>query len=400
MARGDVMVTPVVAQLNYTGAGVNYLVQANNGGLYLVYVDGASDLVWRKSTDGGFSWSAPVVILAGTVVAHSVFYGRWAGVADDLIYMAYTDANAIKFRALDTASADALGSETTVFTGVSSATGGALTIWRSRGTTTLRVAGSIDAGAEDGAWSSTDSGATWGDTIADPSEAATQDQYFGLPGWNADANDEMLIFVDASANGISVKRYDDSANTWTEAAIIADASFLDQTAANAFPHVACFVDTANSRNVVACWNAVDAANQDLRVFIITDTTVTETTANAVLNGTDDQGLVAFSLATDTSTWYVFYTGNADGTETYSTATNVYYKTSTDDGANWSAQTLLTNRAHGIQWLAGVPRFTGNFIVAFHDDVPNTTQDAIKVNVLIPSSSGGITAPIFGGGILR
>ena len=384
MARADVIagVSQAAFVLNYNGGGTNHVVQKNGttDTFYMVFVDAASDLVYTKTTDGGFTWSVPTVVRTGTLVAHAVWYDRWTGLSTDKIRIAYVDNNDIFYRDLDISS-DTLGTETTVFDGTSSAAGGALSIVAGRDGR-IAVAGSIDAGAEDGAWSSTDDGATWGDTIADPSEGATQDQYYLLPGWNADTADLMLIFVDASANGLSVKRYDDSANSWAETAIIADGSFVDAVPGGSFPHVGCFVDVTNSRNVIMGWSAVDTLNADLRAFVIVDTSVTETTANAVLNSTDDQGLVAACLDTGTATWYAIYTGKSDGSETFSTATKVYYKTTTDGGATWSAETALSNSVRSTAFLYGTPRFGTNFLAMFGNDM--STGDNILVSVNIPT----------------
>lgn len=384
MARADVFVTATANGLTYTGGGVNYVVQANNGSLYLVYVDAQSDVVFVKSTNDGITWTNPTAVFTGTARGVSVWYGRWSGLANDKIYIAYNDDGNgdILFRTIDTASSDALGTETTVFAGTSSAGGCGFSICLDRAGN-VRVAGAIDAGAEDGAWSSTDDGATWGDTIADPSEGATQDQYFLLPGWNADTSDFMLIFVDASANGLSVKRYDDSANTWGETAIIADGSFTDQTASNAFPHVACFVDVANSRNIVAAWNATDAANADLTCWIITDTTVTAVT-DIVTNSTDDQGLCAIGIDTDTNTWYAFYGGKSDGSETYATSMMIYYKTSSDSGTTWGSETALSTILRASQWLVCTPRFATDYFTAFFND---STNDNIAGSAVLPASGG-------------
>jgi hypothetical protein len=399
MARADVIAANVTAGLQYNGGGVSYVVQKNGAAdtYYVFIVDGASDLSYIKSTDGGFTWSIPVLIRTGTIVAFSNWYRRWSGIASDVIDIAYIDANDIFYRSLDI-STDTLGTETTVFDGASSAANGALSIATGRNGH-IRVAGAIDGGTEDGAWSSTDDGATWGDTIADPSEGATADQYYMLPGWNADTADVMLIFVDSSANGISVKRYDDSGDTWGETAIIADGSFTDSAPSGTFPHIACVVDIANSRNIVACWSAVDAANADLRVFIIDDTTITETATNAVLNSTDDQGLAAFGIDTDTGTWYVFYAGAADGSETFNSSLKIYYKTSTDSGATWSAQTALSAQARNIPWLACTPRFATKFLTAFYYEFGNLDQ--IIVSALIPTAGGGgLASNVFGGSVIH
>ena len=155
MTRADIIATTINNNtVQYNGGGTHYVVQKFGvaSTFYIFFIDSAADLFYSKSTDGGFTWSNPVTVFTGSIVAFSIFYDRWSGIAADLVHMAYTESgnNDILYRSLDIAT-DTLGTQTTVFAGTSSAANGALTIWRSRGTTTLRVAGSIDAGAEDGA---------------------------------------------------------------------------------------------------------------------------------------------------------------------------------------------------------------------------------------------------------
>lgn len=383
MARALVRMTTFSPNF-VSGAGSSYMIVTPSGVMYLFFIERATtDVYYTKSTDGGMTWRDVVVVHVGNVLSLSVWYDKWSGLSGDLIHIAYVDdgVDDILYRNLDTTN-DSLSTETTVFAGATAVGGGALTVWRGRNGE-IRVAGSIDAGAEDGAWSSTDVGATWGDTIADPSEAATQDQYFGLPGWNADTADEMLIFVDASANGLSVKRYDDSANTWTETAIIADGSFTDLVATSGWANVAVAVDLANSRNIVVAWTAADTANADLRLFFINDTTITESSANVVLNSTDDQGLCAVGIDTQTGHIYVFYLGKSDGSETFSGVINLYYKYSTDDGATWSAETKLTVESHSANMLFCNPRFAGNFVVVYSS--VGTPDDYLIASVTIPAA---------------
>jgi hypothetical protein len=399
MARADVIAVNVSNGVQqYNGGGTNYVIQKHGttDTFYMIIVDGSVDVSYVKSTDGGFTWSTPIAVFAGTVHQLSCWYERWSNISGDLIHIVYseTGGNDILYRSLDI-STDTLGTQTTVFNGASVASGGGLSITASRNGH-LRVVGSIDAGAEDGAWSSTDAGATWGDTIADPSEGATQDQYYALPGWNADTADFMVIFVDASANGLSVKRYDDSGDSWAESAIIADGSFIDTVANSNYPHIACFVDITNSRNIIVCWTQIDTANADLRCFIITDTTITETAANVVLNSGDDQGLAAAGIDTATGTWYVFYGGKSDGTETWSTAIKIYYKTSTDDGATWSSEAAISNLTRNTPWMCCTPRFDTKFLTAFYHDTP--TADQILVSVLIPSA-GSVASNMFSGSVV-
>jgi len=347
---------------NYNGAGRSYLVRVLNGNLYLVFIDAFSDVVFTKSTNNGLTWSNVTVISVGSTNALAVWYDRWSGIAGGLIHCAYTDngVDDILYRSINTESSDALGSQTTVFAGSTAVAGGALSITRGRNGD-LRVAGSIDAGTEDGAWSSTDAGATWADTIADPSEAATEDQYLLLPGWNADTADIMLIFWDASVDELSVKRYDDSGNTWAETSIAT--GMVNLIASLAFPNVAAAVDLANSRNVVVAWTNVDTLNADLRCWIIDDTTITEVT-NVVANSTDDQGLCGISIDTASGYWYVFYLGASGGSEIWQTSLNVYYKVSQDSGTTWGPEIKLTSFSGQRLLLLSCPRFTGTPVLGY------------------------------------
>lgn len=391
MARADIQLPVGSNAVNFTGMGTIYGIETAGGVFYLVWFDTAQDPVFSKSTDGGFTWTTPVALAAIAGIAPATWYDRWSGIAAGLIHAAYTDTTAddIFYRSIDVENSDTLGTQTTVFAGTDTAGGGALSITRARGGD-LYVAGSIDAGAEDGAWASTDVGGTWG-AIADPSEGATQDQYLLLPGWNADTNDVMLIFWDASADELSVKRYDKSGNSWAETSIAGTMLDAPSSATVGFPHVSAAVDITNSQNIIVAWSAVDGANADLRCWKINDTTITEVTP-VVSNGTDDQGLCAVGIDTVTQDWYVFYSGKSDGSETYKTAVNLYYKVSTDDGATWGAETVLTTGVFNIGWLATIPRFTTEFLTFFQVD---TATDEIRCSVLLPTAGAGGGSPVLG-----
>lgn len=360
----------VAHSANLAGGGINYIVPANNGAIYVVYVDSAADVVFTKSTDGGFTWSFPVAVFAGTTVALAVYYDRWSGRSTDKIRCAYTESGGsdILYRDIDTANSDALGTQTTVFAGTDTASGGALTITVGRDGR-LCVAGSIDAGAEDGAWSSTDDGATWGDTIADPSEGATQDQYLLLPGWNADTADLDLYFWDASADEISVKRYDDDMNTWGETSI--STGMVDTPAATHFRNFDAAVDLTNSQNVVVGWTADDLLNADLKCWTVTDSAITAKT-DVVTNSTDDQGMCAITIDTSTGYWWVFYGGKSDGSETWNTVVTINYKVSTDQGATWSAERQVHSAEKGLAWMISAMRSAGRPGVATYAAASATT----------------------------
>jgi hypothetical protein len=167
---------------------------------------------------------------------------------------------------------------------------------------------------------------------------ATLDQILLLPDFDAaDTQDIMALFQDASVTELSRKLYDDSANSWAEASI--SASITELSTATAFRNFDAAPDIANTRHVVVAWNATDAANQDLLCWTVDSGAITAKT-DVVLNATDDCGLCAVSIDTITGYWYVFWGGNPDGSDTWNTAMNIYYKVSTDQGTTWGAATKL------------------------------------------------------------
>lgn len=382
--RADVIVTKAAGVgSNCGGAGTNYLIPANNGSLYFVFIDNGSDVAFRKSSDGGVTWSAGVEIYSGTVSNLSVWYDRWSGINADLIHVAYTEGGTddTRYRTIDAGSSDALSTETVIFAGASNAAGGQLSITRARGGN-VYCRTCIDAGAEGGFFRLPNANVPNGawDAARTINEAlATQDQMILMPGWAADNQDIMGFFWDADANEISRQVYDDSADTWGETSIAA--SMVDNVATNAFPHFAAAVDLANSRNLLVAWSGVDTANADLRCWHVTEAAITEVT-NVVLNSTDDQGLCAIGIDTNTGYWYVVYGGKSDGSETYFTAIQLYYKVSQDNGSTWGAETLLsTLGAMETRWMIASPRFPGSLSVAYQStDNAETSAPDLRVNV--------------------
>lgn len=354
--------------LKYSGAGTNYFVQIPDGTIYSVFSNANSDVFFMKSSDWGLTWSNPVTMFTGTITALSVWYDRWSNIAAGLIHCAYTDSGVDDtfYRTINTESSDALSTETAISAGVSTAPGGCLSISRARGGN-VYCATMIDAGAEGGFFrlpnANVPNGA-WDAARTTVFEAATQDQIILVPGWAANNQDMMAFFWDASAEEISRKVYDNSANSWGETSIAT--SMTDTVAATSFPHFAAAVDIASSRNLLVAWSAVDAANADLRCWHVTESVITEVT-NVVLNSADDQGFAGIAIDTITGDWLVLYAGKSDGSETFATSVNVYYKRSTDDGATWGAETVLTTRLFSIDSIHTIPRMTQSRITVGYEN---------------------------------
>lgn len=399
MARAEVMVN--LLGTNQRSCHAAYLVKTPAGVLYDVFccaLDGV--LYWTKSSDNGFTWTNPIAIrtLGTSNSGFAIWYDKWTpGDSGTKIHVWAFDASAddVIYRTVDT-NDDSLGTLAVVFAGASTATAPSTCISGTKAIGgNLYVAFDIDGGTEVGFYHSTDAGATWA-VRTDVNEAANSDYYLLAPGFAADTQDIICIFWDRSADEISRKLFDASGNAWSETSIAG--SMVDVATSTSGTHFSIAVDDANNKILLAAWSASDTANADLRFWTIDETTITEQT-NVVLNSTDDQGMCAVGLATDTSTIYVFYGGKSDGSETFATAINIYYKTSTDGGATWGSETLLTTMTRGYDYLMTFPVFTGDFgaKMRVQGSVP-----PLLYSVLLPSGGGGggVVTSIFGGGLVR
>lgn len=405
MARADSILAQVAAT-NVSGGATNYLVETPSGVLYVVYIDSVNDVAFKKSTDSGLTWTVATVVFTGTVNNLAIWYDRWSGITAGLIHIAYTETGGSDtlYRTIDTESSDALSTQTTIFAGLSAVLAGSnLSICRARGGN-VYCKTQIDAGAEgcfnrlpnanvpNGAW----------DTApyrTDNEALATLDQCILLPGWNADNQDMHLIFWDVSANEISVQRYDDSANTWAEASLTDAVAFVESNPATAWPHFAATVDLTNSRNIVVAWNGIDTANADLVGWFVDDTTDTAFTTSIVANGTDDQGLAGVTIDSNGDI-IVTYSGKSDGSETFPSAMNAYCKVSSDDGATWGAETLLTSITQNLRsiYAPAIAYSQTGANVPFIYYAGNATAE-MKANVyLAAGASGG--GHIIGGTVIR
>lgn len=376
----------------YGGNGTTSLVQTPSGVIYYFAPDNGSDLAYTKSSDNGLTWSLPAVIFTGSVTNLAVWYDRWSGINADLIHLAYTDSGVddTRYRTLDAGNSDALSTETTIFAGTDTASGGVLSVTRSRGGNVYCYT-VIDAGVEGGFFkllSANVPNGAWEAALTNPEALAPTDQIILAPGFAADNHDIMAIFWDASANQISRYVYDDSANTWGES--IFTGTFVDVPGTGgsypSAPHFYAAVDLTNSQIVVLAWNGIDGASSDLTCWTVTESAITAKT-DVVLNGTDDQGLCSLCLDTINGIWWAFYCGKSDGSETMLTAIRIYCKASKDGGATWGAETQITPTAFTLPWMATFPRMLASCPtpppVAFADRTSGISWAKVAAHIAFP-----------------
>ena len=312
---------------------------------YVVFIDSSSDVRYRKTTDGGASWAASVLIDATTTGALDVWFDKWTpGDSGTVIHIWWQEAatHLIHYRSLDT-SGDSLGTDVTVFTGVSFLAGAGRGVQAISGT--KAVGGNLyvqfwgDPAGERGFYRSVDSGANW-TSRTDGADGNAVDEVLCLPDDDsADNQDIVMIYWDRSANEISIKKYDDSGNSWGETSI----SGSMMGAVNVM-QMSAVVRHSDGHIIVAAWSERDVATADLRVWDITLATPTITAKTDVVTDSDDCVGAALFIDQNNDDLYCAYLGNEDGSETWEATLTAFYKKSDDGAGTWGAQTAYQEGA--------------------------------------------------------
>lgn len=321
------------------GMGNRWVVATPAGLIYCFYIAGDADCYYRKSSDGGLTWAAPVKInaAANAHVALSVWFDKWTpGDAGTRIHIVYADTTVddVLYQYLDTAT-DTLGGEVSVFAGLSASNPCFLSIAKARGGN-IDVVYNIDSGTEEGFARSTDNGASFG-ARANPGEAVA-DFFLLFPGNDADNQDMWCIWWDTSANAISLKVYDDSADSWAETAIAAATEPATPTCPNAFGGA---MRHSDGHLILAFWNAHLTAAADLQVYDINGAGSITAKTDVMTNNSKVCG-VALHVDQANDDLYVFVQGKSDGSETPHTNGRIYRWLSADDAATWGSETLVVD----------------------------------------------------------
>lgn len=343
---------------------------------YFFFIDADGDYKYSKTTDGGQTWNSPVTIFTGFVLAADVWFDKWtSGDSGTLIHTWYVNsgANDVLYRPLDTAT-DTLGTQTTVSS--TGTPGDSFGTWISgakmRGGNLLVVfwTDPQDAGIA-GTRRSTDSGASWG-TRTSLAENDGNDKALMFPGNEADNQDGWCLYLDSSANAITLKVHDDSADTNAESSTIVSItdSTTDGTAQSPFGGA---VRHSDGHLIFAVWTELDSATGDFRVFDVNGTgSISELTA--IATNQDDCYYPAVTIDQNNQDIYVAYIGKTDGSETLGTSASVYYRKSINNGTSWGIDIVYS--ATGSDWRQTyVPHSGPRFMVAWRD----VSSSAINTN---------------------
>jgi hypothetical protein len=352
---------------------------------------GTANVFWRKSTDNGATWMPGGQVSTLSTVAFCLWYDQWTpGDTGTKIHIFHieTDLDDVRYNSLDTAS-DTLSGVVTVAALASATTAAYCSCCKARGGN-LYVAFDIDGGTETGFYRSTDGGTSFGTRSNSINEAAA-DFYQLAPGNYADSQDIDAVFWDTSADELSLKTHDDSANSWAEASISTGMAEVLKTVAG--PQFSSMVRHSDGHLIVLAWNAHDVSTADLKCWDINGSGSITAKTDVITNADDVQGTFLF-IDQATDDLFAFYLGKSDGSETVGTSVGVYGKRSTDGGATWGAEFALDYPLADYDWMGGVPSYAG---APYTVMVSNDAVDELLVWFARSPSAGGM---LLGSGVRR
>ena len=325
--------------------GPRTLVWLNTTKGYLFYMDNTNDGAWAITTNAGQTWTKQTDFDSLDARMIEVWYDKWTpGNNGSLIHIAWIARNTddVEYAALNTIT-DTLSGTVTVFNGASDNAvnlfAGFLSITKARGGN-LYIAGRIDPDGENHFSRSVNGGSSW-TTRTNVWEGIEDDQLMLAPGNQTNPNDILAVFLDASTNELSLKTYNDNANSWTEKLIIKPVD--ESTNRYMFDIVTRHSD---NHTLIAAWqNGNDNnAGQNLTFWDVGDKNTITKKTNLFTSASSTIFGIGMMINQQNNNIYVAY---LNGTTTSSN--KPYYKSSTNGGASWSNEiSLAINNASNNQ----------------------------------------------------
>jgi hypothetical protein len=335
---------------------------------YLFYINDLAlgqDLVYQKTTDGGETFSAQVLVRSGNVKGYVAFPDKWvpsdSGVKINIFTLEDNPADEAIYLSLDTAS-DTLSSAVLVDT--HSTSGGTAFTAFAKSKSGNFIAGYNNAGIADfDTRKSVDAGATWSDLAADLFESLGTDHALGFAAPNRDDNDDVqFLFFDTSALEISLKEWDESAAVFIETAI---ASVTNTAGSGTFVQMAGALRHSDGKLVEVHWDR-KTGSATLKANLI-DTGSSITALTDVVSSITDPEAIAISIDQVTNNIYVFW---SDGV-------SIFYRSSSDGGSTWSVTTTYSEDTYtALKFVWTDPIINGGRVYATTHDNTGGPADAI------------------------
>ena len=331
----------------------------------ILFLDNQSDLHFARTTDKGASWS-DTQIEAGSVVCGACWYDKETpGDTGTLVHIAWLDDSGedAKYVTLDVATG-VVGTIRTVDATTGSTSGPNF----NRVAITKTVNGNIiyaysTNGPAIECFKSSDNFATAGTDIADVFESGTEEDWVLLYPADVDAGDAIAFFWDRSANEITVKEYDDSANTWTERSLA-----TSMTDDDIYINYDASVRHSDSHVLLAAHSNHNNTTDDLRTFDVNVSSfpISVTAKTDVFTNQNGAAQVSVFIDQNTDDVYIAYLKGG----TWEASVNLVFHKSTDGMGVWGAEQAYSQSGDDHRLLhAGRIASTdgGRYQPAFYDD---------------------------------
>jgi hypothetical protein len=305
--------------------------------------DTNNDLVVLTTTDGGVTWTPTSAIEAGNVKA----YGAWdtleSGLSDNLVHFVWLDLDDSGFKhATINISSFSVSAVNTIDT-----LGWTIVVTsnNSKAVVTVTPGGRIAAtfGTDNttewvmGSYVSDNGGTSWAAAGTNPAATESGNDTAGIwttPADTGDNEDFCLFYYPPGASDLYGWTFDASAGTWDGGQMVN----LSQSFNDSFNRAAFRRNTLTGEILALLWISVFSATGDLWCMTIDVTATTgpdEAFTGQVVNDTAG-GFASLSHDIQADEWHAwwFQGSGMGGTK------DVYYSTSVDAGATWSA---------GVQW---------------------------------------------------
>lgn len=370
---------------------------------YVIYPNSDSDLVYRKTTDGGANWGivTQIVVPGSCDVLVYDCYADWqtAGDAGTKIHIDYIslDTNEVRHVCLDT-NDDSVGGddliETCQGTGTFRFTVNfsihLISVTKTRGGNLAVVFKyQDDTNAQfDGFYTSPDA-TTW--TSRTTPYEISEDYCLLFPGNEADNQDVWATFWDKDVDEISLKTFDNSGNSWSEQVI--SAGMEDNPN---YPLMDGQIRLSDGHLIFAAWSQYDNVASDLKVWDINGAGSITAKANVI---TDEAENFAVSVFVDqiSDNLYITY---VQGTTAQSLVKCVYQK-STNGGTSWDGETAMQADAEDDErWVsAGAMKavWGGKFQPVWFDDDDNElfTNSDNGISIVVGWAGGNVSGVAIG-----
>jgi len=306
-----------------------------------VYGDASDDLVFRRTVNAGVTWALTSIQSGINLMRMGVHFDQETpGDSGTLLHISYLDSTSNEARYVTVDISDgSIGTIRLIDSGVTVSTSNSINRMDITKTRNGNLIVAFSTGTEVECYRSVDAGVSWVDR-ADVFEGVAEEDYVILfPANTGDDADAAAYFWDRSADEISVKMYDDSANTWTETSILT--SMIDDPT-----DISMDGSTRHSDGfLLGCAHSdEDETTDDFKTWTVNPNSIASPpvviTTNIFTNQ-GESGMGCMLIDQQSDDVYVAY---VKGNPTFKSTSDVVFHKSTDGMTSWDAEEAYSEGA--------------------------------------------------------